>query len=235
MKLFFPDVQDFFLVNRDGEQFGSPYYIELGSACVADIGHAFDEAVSGGHFSYKPVLHPQFERVHFDMMFPTDIFGDNLLFFASFNAEILRQVLVNHKLSSHTSYLIRQDSKYLIELYEKAVRATNDFKIGYFLSNESIANIAYDAMVPGTGWRLVVVKDSQVYDAARRDFQQVATFQAVVVTFLWVMVMALILRYVTIQQRLLGRLHAESLRDELTGLGNRRVLKTELPKSIERY
>lgn len=234
LEKFLPDVQGLFLVNEDGDQFGSDDELELGQACLSDIENS-THSLHQQDGVYQAILHPQPGRLHFDMMFPVTVLEQKLLFFASFDVALLQSLLADYQLTSDQVFLVQTAKPKLIEIGVDIARGSVQFSRDSFLSEAELALIGFQRSIKGSAWDLIVINDPSVVLEYTKQRQSDAYIQAVVILVLWIAILLVGLFYSANQLRFIDKLKNMSHTDPLTGLANRRTLEKELNKSIARH
>lgn len=232
LKLYFPQMHAYVIANSHGDQIGGDFDFYISDVCQADINSLasiFKPDVE--YFDYEPYIHPKPGAYHFDIMIPVYAKQRELIFFMSFDAEILRKVVDEHVISEHQSFLLREDVKGLIEVSENHVRdkLTRENK----LSDEEMARIGASVDVPNSLWQVVVVKNPEVYEAFKDQKMIDSMILFFILTAFWFAVFWLGMTHQNRQVRLVSQLSHLSMHDELTGVANRRKLMDEIKYAID--
>ena len=232
LKLYFPRMHAYVIANSHGEQIGGDIDFFVADICQRDIDHLatmFRPEVD--YFDYRPYIHAKPHAYHFDVMIPVYAKGRELIFFMSFDAEILRRILANHQVSEHPSYLLRTDVDGLIEVSAEQVR--DQFKRDIKLSQAEWQWIGANALVPASRWEVVVVKNQHINNAFKSKLQVDSLVIFGVLLLFWSAVFWLGLHHQNRQVRLVSKLNHLSTHDELTGLSNRRQVEREIQYAID--
>lgn len=162
LALFFPHHFAYTLVNQTGEPLFEDFDGLIGMQCMEDI-HTF--AASKNHL---PKVHPNSEMYHFDIMVPFAANGKDYIFFLSFDADLLAEILQNSTVPDHELYLILPlQKRKLIEVTTKGSRVhlnRNDFR----MTAHEEQRILHNKKIEGTGWEILDLHEKDLISTYNR-------------------------------------------------------------------
>lgn len=184
---YFPDYFAFTIADSDGHPLLQDIDSMVGQRCQADLQHFSKLVVTrGAAYRNRPVLHPQPDNFHFDIMAPWQGRNGNNgsaargVFFVSFRPPLLTEVLRHNSLPGYQLLVVRQDQPTLIEA---SARGSRDqlLREGH-LDEQEMARISQSRSIAGTGWKLVLLPDVELQTKVQREiWTQVALIIAAVV------------------------------------------------------
>lgn len=229
---YFPEMFAFTIADEHGEPLAGDVHMLVGDACRADLqhtAHLLDKKLPNLH--YEPWIHPQPDGYHFDMMFPTRAFGQTLVFFMSFKADLLQDAL-NHKVfTEHAIYLLRADKPGLIEVAQQGVR--DKLQRALFLTEAEQSRIAARMPVEGTRWELAVLANPAIRTQFIDERVKDTWILFAVFGIFWTLLFLFGLYEESRKGRLVSYLQHLSSHDALTELANRRFLYQAFKKSVD--
>jgi len=230
---YFPEMFAFTIADEHGDALGGDVHLFIGDVCRIDLQDAADKFKQKlpAH-DYRPWIHPKPDAYHFDMMFPTHVLGETVVFFMSFKAELLQDAINRKTFTEHPIYLLKEDKPGLIEVSQNGVRDT--LKRDYFLSEEELKSIAADVPVENTRWRIVVIPNSDLREqfVSKSYLDALKMFSGFLI--FWIAFFIFGLYEEQRKARLMKHLHYVSSHDELTKLANRRSLYKAFKGSVKR-
>lgn len=229
---FFPRMQSYAFLNAEAELVGGDQNFLLGEMCLHDVSDymhnvkAFSSAPP-----YTPILHPQPNRYHFDIMIPIEINSEQSVFLMSFSIETLSKVLKDFQFAENELYVLLRGQNNLIEFDQHGGR---DLMLPQVrLTKHQLERVYQRLPVEGTRWELVVLKSPR----ALQQFEQTQRFDLiafmVVGMVLWLFLLISGLRFETRRKLWAQKLEYLSRHDELTGLVNRRELSDYLEAILD--
>lgn len=178
---YFPDYFAFTIADTDGHPLLEDIDSMVGQRCQTDLQHFSELVVTrGAAYRNPPVLHPQPDNFHFDVMAPWRgrSSGNGGLsrgvFFVSFRPSLLTEVLRRNSLPDYQLLMTQQAKPTLIEA---SARGSRDQLVreGH-LDEEEMARISQSRIVEGTGWKLVLLPDEGLDARVQREiWTQVAS------------------------------------------------------------
>lgn len=180
----------------------------------------------------KLFLHRSKTSIHFDLLQPLSIGGEeNSFFFVAFNPDILNDLLKKYQLPHQQLFLMRVDAPGEVELTTEST----DEKKNEFISTSEFQSFNFVKEIPHTRWQLAI-RLSPEYSTS---LYQQGVVKAVII---WLILTALIYLFYRQQQR--GeqkQVQTEQALayvdnyDQLTGLANRVNFDRQLSKHIEQH
>jgi len=230
---YFPEMFAFTIADEHGEPMGGDIQMLVGQSCRTDLQNLAQQHKQHTKITpYQPWIHPLPDGYHFDMMFPTQAFGETVVFFMSFRAGLLQEAINRKAFTEHNVFLLRNDKPGLIEVAQMGVRDTLTRDL--FLNETELSNIASQIPVKNTRWDIVVVPNPQI----RKDFIHNSVLDTVtlgVAFFVFWLALFVFGLYEEFKKgRLLKHLSHLSLHDALTNLANRRFLYHAFEESLRR-
>jgi len=148
LHLYFPDHFTYTFANQNAELLFDDFDGLLGDQCIHDIRKFYD---TGEH---HPRVHPNSEMYHFDIMVPLDTKAGEFIFFLSFEADMLTDILRNSSVPNHELILTTQvNNRKLIEVTTTGSRVhldRNDFR----MNSEEVGRILHAKKIRGTAWSI---------------------------------------------------------------------------------
>ena len=231
LKNYFPEMFAFSIADKHGEPLAGDVHMLVGDICRADLqhtAHLLDQKKTDE--LYEPWIHPQPDGYHFDMMFPARAFGETLVFFMSFKADLLQNALNQKVFTEHTIYLLRVDKPGLIEVAQQGVR--NTLTRDFYLTDFEQALISARVPVDGTRWEVAVLANPAVRsEFIDENIQDTLMLFSVFAVF-WSLLFLFGLYEENRKGRLMSYLHHLSSHDALTELANRRFLYSAFKESL---
>lgn len=163
VKLYFPNYFAFTVSNLKGDTYLVDYGGIVSGACVNDLKKFSTEN------QYNPYVHPNTEGYHFDVMTQ---FGEKQrpegIFFISFHADILGNILLNSTMPNHKLMLIYPEKKDLIEIVKEGAR-NKWIRDDYRMSESEQSRILIRSPIKGTRWQAIDVYESDLFSRYRQN------------------------------------------------------------------
>lgn len=232
LKLYFPKMHAYLIASETGDHIGGDLNFFVGAVCQHDIKNLatmFRPDVD--YFEYEPYIHAKPDNYHFDVMIPVFAKGRELIFYMSFNANILTRILKNHVISEHYSFLVRKDVPDLIEVTPEFVR--DKLQRPYKLSQQELDLVGATELIPHTRWKMIVIENPQVIADFKQEKMLDVALISLVMLVMWSAVLWLGLHHETRRGNLVSKLNHMSMHDVLTGLANRRKITQEVAYAID--
>ncbi len=146
---YFPKHFAFSIANNSGEPLFEDFDGLIGELCLSDI-KEFSET-SG---QYHPYIHPSMGNYHFDIMVPYGKDGKEGIFFVSFPADVLGDIINSIQSPGQQLMLILPQRKDLIEVVAEGAR-NHWSRDDYRLTTEERALISMRHDIAGTRWQAI--------------------------------------------------------------------------------
>lgn len=163
VKLYFPNYFAFTVSDLNGDTYLVDYDGLVSGICVDDLKKFSKEN------QYSPYIHPNTEGYHFDVMTQ---FGEKRrpegIFFISFHADILGNVLLNSTTPNHKLMLIYPEKKDLIEIVAEGAR-NKWIRDDYRMSENEQSRILVRTPVKGTRWQAIDIYESDLFERYQKD------------------------------------------------------------------
>jgi len=146
---YFPNRFAFSITDNSGEPLFEDFDGLISELCLSDI-----KEFSKTEQTYHPYIHPNTEGYHFDVMVHYDDNGKERVFFVSFLADVLGNIINSIQSSHHQIMLILPQREDLIEVIAEGARnhwARDDYR----LSPKERARISIRHDVTGTRWQVI--------------------------------------------------------------------------------
>ena len=146
---YFPDRFAFSIADNSGKPLFEDFNGLVSELCLSDL-HKFSKV----EHPYPPYIHPNTKGYHFDIMVRYGEGGKEGIFFVSFLADILGDILKSIQSPDHQIMLIMPQRKDLIEVIAEGARnhwARDDYR----LTEEERSRIAIRHDIPGTSWQVI--------------------------------------------------------------------------------
>ncbi|MBT7410039.1 MAG: response regulator [Methylococcales bacterium] len=140
---YFPHYFSITLADQSGNTIIDDFDGLVGEVCQQDI------SIFSKNHSQRPSIHPNQHTYHFDIMTKMS-FG---IFFVSFNAELLANILKNTQPKGHDLMLVHQ-TKNLIEVTSEGSRNVITNRDSYLLTRQEQNNILSKTPIKNTLWLL---------------------------------------------------------------------------------
>jgi diguanylate cyclase (GGDEF)-like protein/PAS domain S-box-containing protein len=160
----FPDHSAHTLVLPDGQLLIDDLGETVGDLCRDDIAQAIRQ------HRIEAVIHPGPQVYHFDVAVPWPTPGGNGLFFLSFRAHRIAQLLNEVQLPEHTLLLVNRDQPALMEITRQGSREVLAGE--HMLEPAALASIdrlGAQAQVPGTRWLATSLPAPELHAALRQE------------------------------------------------------------------
>lgn len=153
----FPDHFAFSVANKSGTPLFEDFDGLIGELCLSDI-----KKFSTAKQSYHPYIHPNIEHYHFDIMVRYGKNGEEGVFFVSFLADVLGNIINSIQSPGHRIMLIQPQREDIIEVVAEGARNKID-RDDYRLSAEERSNISMRHNVKGTNWQAIDFHDTKLH------------------------------------------------------------------------
>lgn len=140
-------------------------------------------------------IHPQPHNYHFDVMAPWKSQAQQGVFFVSFRADLLTELLKNRQLPDLELLVLKEDQPNLVEMAADGSRDTMQRNIE--LTPEEEARIEHVLRVPGTLWETAVLPRAELYS----DYRHRILTQSGFVMLAFLLVCGVMMTLVTKQER----------------------------------
>lgn len=153
----FPDHFTFSVANKSGTPLFEDFDGLIGERCLSDI-----KKFSTAKQNYHPYIHPNIEHYHFDIMVRYGKNGEEGVFFVSFLADVLGNIINNIQSPGHRIMLILPQHEDIIEVVAEGARNKID-RDDYRLSAEERSNISMRHNIKGTSWQAIDFHDTALH------------------------------------------------------------------------
>lgn len=158
LKLYFPSYFAFSLADKTGEPLFEDFDGLVGELCLADL-----KQFSKSKQDYHPYIHPNTESYHFDIMVRYQgLDGKESVFFVSFLADLLGDIVNSIQSPGHEIMLIMPEHKDIIEIVAQGARNYLD-RDDYRLSKAEQARISMRIDIPNTRWQAIDFHNEQLH------------------------------------------------------------------------
>lgn len=190
LRAYFPGFFAFTVVDADGSRVPDDLGEHVGELCTSDIDRflyqdkGLSEVIEGVPH-YQPVLHPQPNAYHFDIMGLWGSDSDqNHILFMSFNSETLSGILRDYQMPGSHIYLVQTGGSDLIEVGVEGAR--HQLNRSPTLSDTDKGDLFVQTAVPGTRWKAVGFTQSGLLSGQIHKLSlQYGSISVVIVAF-WV-------------------------------------------------
>lgn len=234
LKNYFPEMISYSLVNKDGELIGGDIEFKMGELCLHDARLVASKLMlKETDKPYVSAIHPVPNDFHFDVMFPVYLDDTSLVFFMSFNADVLPETLRRQKVANHPVYVVKKEDPTLIEFSYDGTRES--FRRAIRLSPQELKKVRIRKDIPNTQWRVLVMENTRVIERFKKS--QLSDSLVLYAGFLiaWVLISWILMQQEHKRKRWLSKLDFLSYHDPLTGAINRRKLESTLTVVLEAY
>ncbi len=202
---FFPDMFALTVLDAQGNPLWDDFDGLIGDVCLEDARRLLE---SGGH---QARVHPNPVVYHFDIMAPWQKDGASGLFFISFTADYLGQLLRVRQIPDHQLLLVDVEKQHLIEITPDGARI-NWPRLDYRMQADELARRLAAVPVSGTRWHVVDLHRPGLFGAERRRILMESLF--IFAVFLLVILVTVRLLW----QEAHRRIRAEKTKDEFVSL-----------------
>lgn len=168
----FPGHFAFSLADVSGVPIFENFDGEIGELCLSDI-----KEFSQTAYKHHPYIHPNEDRYHFDIMVHYGKDKKEGIFFVSFTADVLGNIINSIKDPNQEIMLILPGPKDLIEVVAEGARNTR-IRDDYRLSVEERARILMRHGIKGTRWQVVDFHNTELHVGYRNKLiiESIGTF-----------------------------------------------------------
>jgi len=182
-----------FVTRREDGHFTPDEFDEtIGDLCRHDMEHYLNENKSIIHsddfnekdyLTYKPFLHPNPVKYHFDLISPwQDTQGNIHLFSFLFDTKSIVDILKTYTKSQHQLLILKKNSDVLIEINETGDRSQLGENIR--LNETQLAHLYGRKNINNTLWDIAAIVDEKVSSNYKKHFLEIAAPGIIV---LWIM------------------------------------------------
>jgi PAS domain S-box-containing protein len=154
IKELYPNVFSVTVADNSGKAIVEDFDGYIQQTCIDDISY-----FSSTHKHPELYIHPNPYLYHFDMMTELSIEDKSYIFFVSFDANLISNVLNNNETPGYKLILINKDIDNLIELVESGPRNVINGDI-YITDDEKQRKIS-EVDIPGTKWSLIILDEDR--------------------------------------------------------------------------
>ena len=203
---YFPDYFAFSLTNNKGIPLFQDFDGLISDLCLSDV-----KQYLSGEDHYHPYIHPNTEGYHFDIMVRYGAGDNEGVFFVSFLADVLSNIINSIQGPDHKIMLIQPLKEDLIEVVAEGARnkwLRNDYRLD---SNEK--ELIYSRHdVKGTRWQAVDFHNTDLHSSYRNEL----IFESLLIFFLFVSIAMLLV--VRLRNEEFQRLVLENQKKEIMGM-----------------
>ena len=158
MREHFPDYIAFTITNQNGLPLLDDIESLVGPICMQDL----QQYIQTGDFHQR--IHPSPNKYHYDVVQSFHANGNTYIFFLSFNAEHLANIIGTSQAPSHQTALVlpQDDDKLLLEVLSSGARNTA-IRDSYHLNPEERQLIVANKDIEGTLWRVTDSYTPELY------------------------------------------------------------------------
>lgn len=142
---FFPQYYAFTLADTNGKPYLIDFDGQLGELCTNDISE-FAKTQQN-----NPQIHPGTDAYHFDVMASVKSDKVDFIFFVSFHADTLGEIIQAIEVPEHRLELVLKNERTLLEANRSGAR-NNIFRADYRLSEQEVSTIMASAPVNNSRW-----------------------------------------------------------------------------------
>ena len=157
----FPDRFAFSIADINGQPLFEDFDGLVSELCLSDI-----KSFAKAKREYHPYIHPNSEVYHFDIMVRYGKDGNEGIFFVSFLAKVLGNIVLSIQSPDHETMLVLPQRNDLIEVVAGGARnklIRNDYRLSDLERNRIITRHKID----GTEWEVIDSHDSGIYSDYR--------------------------------------------------------------------
>lgn len=166
LSLYFPDRFAFSIADKNGNPLFEDFDGLVSELCVSDI-----KQFSIEQHSYLPYIHPNSEGYHFDIMVRYGKGKTAGVFFVSFLADILGDIVKNIQGPYQKIMLIYPKRNNLIEVVAEGAR-NHELRDDYRLSEQEQSRISMRHDIAGTRWQAIDFYNDNLYSSFRNKLIQ---------------------------------------------------------------
>ena len=180
-----PDHFTYLIADFQGMPLLEEKVLKLGAECKIGIKKF---ALSAGN-NYETIMHGESPaNYHFDVMVSISNGVESPLFFVSFKISQLFELLKKAQIPGQSLLVVNNDRPNQIELSAKGVFTSTWH--GKFLTEKSQQTVLFKQLVPGTGWSILAIPNSDLFSAYKSNLESRAGFIFVILfnvllLFLW--------------------------------------------------
>jgi signal transduction histidine kinase len=165
IKLYFPNHFAFTLASAEGEPLYEDFDGLVSNACTMDIKSYVANNM------YEPYIHPNSESYHFDVManFGKEE-GNKGIFFISFHADVMGNILKSSQVSNHSIMLVYAKRENLIEVITDGARNHWE-RMDYRLTESEQARILHKVPIKGTRWEATDLHEPSLFSQFEKELQ----------------------------------------------------------------
>ena len=204
---YFPDYFAFTLADHEGNPIIDDFDGYIGEVCLRDI-----KRVANGQEQHIQI-HPNPYVYHIDVMTQWGNDEKGGIFFVSFNADFLGELLNLSSPHRHELMLINTEVQNLIEVTEKGARINlkrDDFR----LTREEQERVLYSVPIAKTNWELTDFREANLFSDYRNE---ITVFSAIIIILFIIGSVIMTLSLLRVEKK---RLAAERVKEEMFSLFN---------------
>ncbi|HEB58887.1 MAG TPA: HAMP domain-containing histidine kinase [Gammaproteobacteria bacterium] len=202
---FFPDLFAITILDAGGNPLWDDFDGLIGDLCLDDARLLLET----GRHSVR--VHPNPVVYHFDIMSPWQKDGASGLFFISFSADYLGQLLRVRQIPGHQLLLIDMEAQNLIEITPDGARI-NWPRLDYRLQEDELARMLAAIPVSGTRWHVVDLHQPGLFATE----QQRIIVESLLIFTIFLLVILVTVRLLWLEAQ--RRIRAEKSKDEFVSL-----------------
>jgi len=203
---YFPDYFAFSLTNNQGVPLFQDFDGLISDLCLSDV-----KQYLSGKDNYHPYIHPNTEGYHFDIMVRYGKGANEGVFFVSFLADVLSNIINSIQGPDQKIMLIQPLKEDLIEVVAEGAR-NKWFRNDYRLDSHEKELIYSRHDVKGTRWQAIDFHNSELHSSYRNEL----IFESLLIFFLFVSVAMLLV--VRLRNEESQRLVLENQKKEIMGM-----------------
>ncbi|MBE9516158.1 MAG: HAMP domain-containing histidine kinase [Proteobacteria bacterium] len=159
---YFPDHFAFTIADSKGVPYIWDFDDLIGDLCRDDLKNFARDNIQHQR------IHPNPRVYHFDVATKLGSNQNQFIFFISFNADLLGNILRNAQMKGHKLMLVFKEASYLIEVTETGARI-NLGRDDYRLTQEEKHRILQSRVVDGTRWTIIDIYEAGLFTEFNRN------------------------------------------------------------------
>jgi len=204
---FFPNYFTFTIADNNGVPYFEDFDGLIGEQCLSDIKTFSD------HENHFPKLHPNSEKYHFDIMVAHQYKDIDVIFFVSFDADVLGEILKNLQVPQHKLMLtIPIGENTLIEITENGSRIHIKNRLDFRLRKDEISRVLSRRKIEVSSWNVLDLYNPGLFS----QYNTKLLIQTGVAIFLFCLTLLTMLIYLKREQSLKEK--AENHKQDFLGV-----------------